>query len=63
MKRRRPPRIPLRRQIYVGCEGASERAYAAFLQDLALAASLPIYLNIEEPRRALAVRSRGLRGR
>jgi hypothetical protein len=48
MKRRRSPQIPLRRQIYVGCEGASERAYAAFLQDLARAASLPIYLNIEE---------------
>jgi hypothetical protein len=48
MNRRRSPQIELRRQIYVGCEGASERAYAALLQDLARAAALPIYLKIEE---------------
>jgi hypothetical protein len=48
MTRRRPPHIPVRRQIYIGCEGASEVGYAAILQDLVNAASLPIYLKIEE---------------
>lgn len=48
MTRRRPPHIPVRRQIYIGCEGASEVGYAALLQDLANAACLPIYLKIEE---------------
>lgn len=37
MIRRRAPYIPLRRQIYIGCEGASEVSYAAFLRDLVLA--------------------------
>ncbi len=48
MRRRLPPHIPVRRQIYIGCEGASEVGYAAVLQDLANAASLPVYLKIEE---------------
>jgi hypothetical protein len=48
MTRRRPPHIPVRRQIYIGCEGASEVGYAAILQDLANAAGLPVYLKIEE---------------
>ena len=48
MTRRRPPHIPVRRQIYIGCEGASEVGYAAVLQDLANAAALPVYLKIEE---------------
>jgi hypothetical protein len=34
MMRRRPPHIPLRQQIYIGCEGVSEVGYAALLQDL-----------------------------
>ncbi len=46
--RRRPPHIPVRRQIYIGCEGASEVGYAAILQDLANATALPVYLKIEE---------------
>lgn len=32
MSRRRPPFIPLRRPVYIGCEGASEVSYAGFLQ-------------------------------
>jgi|GEM_PF-621812 hypothetical protein len=48
MTRRWRPHIPVRRQIYIGCEGASEVGYAAVLQDLANAASLPVYLEIEE---------------
>lgn len=32
--RRRRPFIPQRRRIFLGCEGASERAYAALLQSL-----------------------------
>jgi hypothetical protein len=48
MTHRRPPNIPLRRQIFVGCEGKSEAGYVALLQDFARTASLPIYLNIKE---------------
>ena len=48
MTRRRPPNIPLRRQIFVGCEGKSEAGYVALLQDFARTANLPIYLNIKE---------------
>ena len=48
MTRRRPPNIPLRRQIFVGCEGKSEAGYVAMLQDFARTANLPIYLNIKE---------------
>jgi hypothetical protein len=48
MTRRRPPNIPLRRQIFVGCEGKSEAGYVALLQDFARKANLPIYLNIKE---------------
>ena len=48
MTRRRPPNIPLRRQIFVGCEGKSEEGYVALLQDFARTANQPIYLNIKE---------------
>jgi hypothetical protein len=48
MTRRPSPNIPLRRQIFVGCEGKSEAGYVALLQDFARAANLPIYLNIKE---------------
>jgi len=43
---RRLPHIPLRRPIFVGCEGASEASYAALLQDLANEAALPVHLRI-----------------
>lgn len=58
MTRRRPPNIPLRRQIFVGCEGKSEAGYVALLQDFARTANLPIYLNIKElaPARAETAR-------
>jgi hypothetical protein len=45
---RRRPHIPLRQLVYIGCEGASEASYAAFLQDLVNAAGLSIHLKIEE---------------
>jgi hypothetical protein len=48
MTRRRKPHIPLRRLIYIGCEGASEAGYAAFLQDIAIATGLHVHLKIEE---------------
>ncbi|AET95562.1 hypothetical protein BSFA1_83950 (plasmid) [Burkholderia sp. SFA1] len=46
--KRRPPHIPQKRLIYVGCEGASEAGYAALLQDLADRAGLPIHLKIDD---------------
>lgn len=46
--RRHSARIPQRRPVYIGCEGASEVSYAGFLQDLIRDASLPVYLLIEE---------------
>jgi hypothetical protein len=48
MSRRRPPFIPLRRPVYIGCEGASEVGYAGFLQDLLRDADLPVHLHIDE---------------
>jgi hypothetical protein len=48
MTRRRVPHIPQRRQIYIGCEGASEVGYAALLQDFINEASLPVHLKIDE---------------
>lgn len=48
MTRRRPPHIPQRRPVYIGCEGASEVSYAGFLQDLLRAADLPVHLIVEE---------------
>lgn len=45
---RRPAHIPLRRPVYIGCEGASEVSYAGFIQDLLREADLPIHLVIEE---------------
>ena len=44
MSRRRPPHIPQRRPVYVGCEGASEFSYVGFLQDLIEEAGLPVHL-------------------
>lgn len=35
-----------RRRFFVGCEGASERGYAAFLQRLADESGLPVHLDI-----------------
>lgn len=48
MTRRRPPHIPQRRPVYIGCEGASEASYAGFLQDLLREAGLPVHLIVEE---------------
>lgn len=48
MSRRRPPFIPLRRPVYIGCEGASEVSYAGFLQDLLRDADVPVHLRIDE---------------
>lgn len=46
--RRRRSHIQQRRPVYIGCEGASEAAYAAFLQDLLRAANLPVHLVIKQ---------------
>ncbi|SOE97678.1 RloB-like protein [Burkholderia sp. D7] len=48
MTRRRPAHRPLKQQIYVGCEGASEASYAALLQDFITQAGLPFYLKIDD---------------
>lgn len=48
MKRRRKPYIEQRRPVYVGCEGASEAAYAGLLQDLVREVDLPVHLHIDE---------------
>jgi hypothetical protein len=48
MIRRRPPFIPLRRPVYIGCEGASEVSYVGFLQDLLRDAAMPVHLHIVE---------------
>jgi len=48
MSRRRAPFIPLRRPVYIGCEGASEVGYAGFLQDLIRDAELPVHLHVDE---------------
>jgi hypothetical protein len=45
---RRPSYIPLRRPVYIGCEGASEVSYAGLLQDLLRDADLPVHLVVEE---------------
>ena len=45
---RRPSYIPLRRLVYIGCEGASEVSYAGLLQDLLRDADLPVHLVVEE---------------
>ena len=44
---RRPPHIPQRTPIFVGCEGESEAAYVAFLQELALANGAHVHIHIE----------------
>ncbi len=48
MSRRRPPFIEPRRPVYIGCEGASEAGYAAFLQDLVRDAKLAVHLHVDE---------------
>lgn len=44
---RRPPHIPQRMPIFVGCEGQSEAAYVALLQELALANGAHVHIHIE----------------
>ena len=48
MIRRRPPHIPQRRPVYIGCEGMSEVSYAGLLQDMLRDADLPVHLVVEE---------------
>jgi hypothetical protein len=48
MTRRRPAHRPLKQQIYIGCEGASEAGYAALLQDFINNAGQPFYLKIDD---------------
>lgn len=44
---RRPRHIPQRTPVFVGCEGESEAAYLAVLQELALANGAHVHLHIE----------------
>lgn len=44
---RRPPHIPQRVPIFVGCEGESEAAYIALLQALANDAGAHVHISIE----------------
>lgn len=44
---RRRPHIPLRRPVFVGCEGESETGYVRLLQDLINAEGAAIHLIIE----------------
>lgn len=48
MTRRRPAWIPERTPVFIGCEGESERAYAALLQDMLNEARRPIYLMVHD---------------
>lgn len=66
---RRQPHIPLKRLVYIGCEGKSEANYAGFLQDIIRDARLAVHLHIDElapgagdplARIELAVRRLGL---
>lgn len=45
---RRPPFIPQKRPVYIGCEGASEASYAGLLQDMLREANQAVHLVIEE---------------
>ena len=47
MMRRRLAHIPLRKPIYIGCEGDSEQAYAALLNMFAAEQDLPVHLIVE----------------
>jgi len=44
----RRPHIPLKRVIYVGCEGRSEAGYARLLQTIANSEQLSVHLHVEE---------------
>jgi hypothetical protein len=48
MIRRRLAHREQRLPIYVGCEGASEAAYVAVLQDFITEANLPFHLKIDD---------------
>lgn len=41
---RRPPFIPQKRPVYIGCEGASEASYAGLLQDMLREANQAVHL-------------------
>lgn len=44
---RRPPHIPQRMPVFVGCEGESEAAYVALLQEMALENGAHVHVHIE----------------
>jgi hypothetical protein len=48
MTRRRPPSIPERRPVFIGCEGESEVAYAGLLQDLLREEDLHVHLVVHD---------------
>jgi len=48
MTRRRPPSIPERRPVFIGCEGESEAAYARLLQGMLLDEGLHVHLVVHD---------------
>lgn len=48
MTRRRPPSIPERRPVFIGCEGESEVAYAGLLQDMLREQGLHVHLILHD---------------
>lgn len=48
MTRRRPPSIPERRPVFIGCEGESEAAYAGLLQNMLREAGLYVHLVVHD---------------
>jgi hypothetical protein len=46
--RKRRSSIPLRRPVFVGCEGESESGYAGLLQDMIREANVPVHLLIAD---------------
>lgn len=48
MMRRRPPSIPERRPVFIGCEGESEVAYAGLLQGMLREEGLHVHLVVRD---------------
>ncbi len=44
--RRRPAHIPVRKPVFLGCEGESEQAYGQFLNDIVRGKGLPFHIEV-----------------
>lgn len=44
--RRRPAHIPVRKPVFLGCEGESEQAYGQFLNDIVRQKELPFHIEV-----------------